>query len=78
MTLLVMKRMSKMSNDRCSECRTKLRNTIYRPYCKKCVDRLYREAIAYLGEAHRLSMPKKDIIEFYLRVKKEKSKIKVV
>jgi len=62
-----------MSEERCSECGTKLRNVVYRPYCKRCFDRLYREAIEYLGKAYRLSMPKKELIEFYLAVKKAKA-----
>jgi hypothetical protein len=70
-----MRRMRKMSKERCAECDKPLMTVFYEPYCKKCFNRLYREAIAYLGKADRLSMPKKDLIEFYLAVKKAKKQV---
>lgn len=61
-----------MSKERCAECDKPLRTFLYKPYCRKCFERLYREAIKYLGKEHRMGMGKMEVIELYLHVKKIK------
>jgi len=57
---------------KCARCGKKLRTFAYGPYCRKCFDTLYHEAIEYLGKEYRMGAGKLETIELYLHVKKIK------